>query len=561
MRSTEHVRADGAVERWDARVGRWVAVAPAAPAQAQSGPGARAAALPAGALPFKRAQRMYGGARMTNTTLGFGSGGDTSADAELSLSLERLRARSRQLVRDSAYAKRAKTVVVNNVIGAGVGMQAQVETTRGNLNNRVNDGIEAAWRTWCEAGNCHTGGTLHFADMERMALGQVFETGEVVIRKHYRRFGDSAVPLGLEVIESERLAGELIDPGALVGVTNEMRMGVEVDEFQRPLYYWIRRGHPGDVRRTIADANRYERVPASDIFHLKVVTRWPQTRGEPWMHAVLRKLDDLSEYSQSEVAAARASAAYFGTIERPEEDPAGRDDGADDEPPSFQIDPLTVRELAPGEKLTFHTPNRPNAALDPFMRAMLREIAAGSGPSYESLSRDYSQTNYSSSRLALLEDRDLWRTLQQWWLRSFRLPLHRVWLQQAVLAGAVPSLRAAEYAFDPAKFEAVHFKPRGWSWVDPTKEVKAFKEAVLGGMATLTDVIAQTSGGQDIEDYILSRKRELQMLKDAGIEVDTTFVPEPTVATAPLMGATSGDDDDDDAPAAARVMPMRRINA
>ena len=44
-------------------------------------------------------------------------------------------------------------------------------------------------------------------------------------------------------------------------------------------------------------------------------------------------------------------------------------------------------------------------------------LAAGCGPSYESLSRDYSQSNYSSSRLSLLDDRDLWRVLQQWWLR------------------------------------------------------------------------------------------------------------------------------------------------
>ena len=46
------------------------------------------------------------------------------------------------------------------------------------------------------------------------------------------------------------------------------------------------------------------------------------------------------------------------------------------------------------------------------MRFMLREIAAGTGVSYESLSRDYSQSNYSSSRLALIDDRDLWRVFQ-----------------------------------------------------------------------------------------------------------------------------------------------------
>ncbi|MGA0920517.1 MAG: phage portal protein, partial [Gemmatimonadaceae bacterium] len=36
-------------------------------------------------------------------------------------------------------------------------------------------------------------------------------------------------------------------------------------------------------------------------------------------------------------------------------------------------------------------------------------MASGIGVSYESISRDYSQSNYSSSRLALLEDHDLYK--------------------------------------------------------------------------------------------------------------------------------------------------------
>lgn len=515
------------------------------------------------------AARMYGGARMTNTTLGFGSGGSTSADAELAVSLDRMRARSRQMIRDSAYAKRAQAVVVNNVIGAGVGMQAQVSTTRGALNAPLNDAIETAWSDWCCADACHTGGAMHFADLERMALGEVFATGEVIIRKHYRPFGNSAVPLALEVIESERLAGDLVDPGAMVGKTvgnpNELRMGVECDAFQRPLAYWIRRGHPGDTRAYAADGQRYERVPAADIYHLRLVTRWPQTRGEPWMHAVLRKLDDLNEYTQCEVTAARASAAYFGTISLdPDMQP---EDKADNGQPMLNIEPLTVQQLNQGEKFEFHTPNRPNSALDPFMRAMLREVAAGCGPSYESLSRDYSQSNYSSSRLSLLDDRDLWRTLQQWWLRSFRRPLHATWLQQAALASAVPGLNVGQYAGDAAKFEAATFKPRGWQWVDPTKEVNAYKEAIKAGLTTLTDVIAQTAGGLDIEDVIATRRRELDLLAEADIEVDTTVVDPLEMAEAkkpdaPLPGQgadpAAADDQNDEPATPARVMQLKR---
>ena len=201
---------------------------------------------------------------------------------------------------------------------------------------------------------------------------------------------------------------------------------------------------------------------------------------------------------------------------------------------------------------------------------MLREAAAGTDISYASLSGDYSQTNYSSSRLSLLDDRDVWRVLQQWWIRSFRMPLHKLWLSRAVMARAV-NVPVSEYALDMAKFEAVKFKPRGWTWVDPTKEVTAFKEAIKGGLTTLTDVIAATADGRDIEDVITTRQREKQLLAEAGIEVDTTVTPggppgggQPAGASGNATGDDSGtDDNSDDEPrdGARRVVPMSRAAA
>jgi lambda family phage portal protein len=512
---------------------------------------------------------MYGGARSTRTTGYFGAS-NASADAELNSSLAVLRSRSRQMVRDSAYAKRAKAVIVNNVIGSGVGLQAQVENTRGEQADRVNVDIERAWDAWCRAAACHTGGTLHFGDLERAAMGEVFEAGEVLLRLHFRAFGGSRVPLAIELIEPERLAADIDTFGVEQG--NELRMGVEVDRFHRPVAYWIRRFHQGDIRTRMSDySDEVERVPAEQVFHLKLTTRWPQTRGEPWMHTVVRKIDDLDQYSQHEITAARASAAYFATIETPEDgspNPLTTDREADGKP-LMDIEALTIQALAPGEKLAFHSPNRPNSAFDGFVRALLREIAAGVGTSYESLSRDYSQSNYSSSRLSLLDDRDGYRALQQWWIRSFREPLHRVWLQQAVLAGAIQAIPIGAYATDTLRYQAVRFKPRGWSWVDPTKEVTAYKEAIKAGLTTLTDVIAQTANGLDFEDVLATRKRELAMLDDAEIEVDTTVpeAQEPAATQGTEPAADAGDDDTDqtavadasqDRARAASLVPIRR---
>lgn len=539
-RDDQHRRADGALEQWSPLRAKWEVVQ-SAPAAVQTARAAARPSTPAGTIPFKSApgeRRTYAAARNTRSTGGFGTGWNTSADAELKLSLPQLRARSRQMVRDASFALRAKTLVVNNVIGSGVGMQAQVMNTRGDLNKRVNADIEAAWCEWATAENCHTGGAMHFHDLERMAMGQVFDAGEIFIRKHYSKFGGSKVPLGLEVIEPERLAFDIGQPGA-VDTGNEIRMGIEVDAvFGRAVAYWLRRRHPGDIIGSIQGTDRFERVPAADMIHLRVVNRWPQTRGEPWLHTVLRKIDELNEYTGSEVSAARASSYYFATIETPEDDGGGLPTDKDENTGQLNtdIEPLTIQELKPGEKLDFHTPNRPNTGMADFVRSMLREVAAGTGTSYESLSRDYSQGNYSSSRMGLLDDRDLYKTIQRWWIRNFRQPLHAVWLQQAVLAKALDSISPSAYAGSMTQYESVLFKPRGWSWVDPTKEVDAYKEAIKGGLTTLTDVIAATAGGQDIEDFITVRKRELEMLEAAGITVDTTVIE---AIVAPPVTVTS----------------------
>ena len=66
-----------------------------------------------------------------------------------------------------------------------------------------------------------------------------------------------------------------------------------------------------------------------------------------------------------------------------------------------------VPHLPPGTKLKFNAPTRPAAAqFSQFEATVLRRVAAGLGMSYEQLSRDYSQTNYSSARACML---DAWK--------------------------------------------------------------------------------------------------------------------------------------------------------
>ena len=97
-----------------------------------------------------RASRMYAGARQSRLSQDWPTR-TGSADSELWSSIAALRDRSRQLIRDNSYAKRAKLLVVNNVIGSGIGMQPKVVGADGKLDKRINDAIEEAWDDWTQA--------------------------------------------------------------------------------------------------------------------------------------------------------------------------------------------------------------------------------------------------------------------------------------------------------------------------------------------------------------------------------------------------------------------------
>ncbi len=461
-------------------------------------------------------KRLYAGASIDRLTSEW-TPINTSGDAELITSLRLLRARSRQICRDNEHAKNAVRLVANNVINTGIGLQSTVQTAGGKMIERFNQQIEDAFTAWKVADSCHTAGKLHFHDVERLAIMSLVRDGEVLIRIVRKPFGrDNRIPFALEIIEADRLVDNYSQASA-PGTGNSIRMGVETDEWLRPVAYWLYPTHPGDYQFSTFVASRYIRVPADEIIHLYLIDRWPQTRGEPWFHAAIKRLHNASGYEEAEIVAARASASVMGIVTSPE---VPESDDIDDQTGDRLTDlsPGTVHHLLPGESFTGFSPTRPNAAVDAFMRHMLRCVAAGIGCSYSALTKDFSQANYSSERAAQLEDRILWRILQGWFIRNFRERVHREWLDAAVLAGAIA---IPDYFSNRRKYQSVRFKPPGWSWIDPTKEVAAYKEAVRCGFMTLSDVIGLTSGGVDPDDVFKSRRAELDLIDALRLTFDT----------------------------------------
>lgn len=462
----------------------------------------------------KAARRSYSGAQMGRLVSDWVTSA-TSGDAEIRGSLKLLRARCRELERNNDYIQSFLREVENNVIGMGIGFQSQVKMQRGGkLNSNMNAAIEDAFCSWGKQDSCDVAGKLSFWEMELLLARSVARDGEIIFRKIYNKFGKSKVPIALEVIESDLLDE---DYNGVADNGNEVRMGVERDSWGRPTAYYFYRNHPGDypfVGMKAQEGPRRMRVPADEIIHPFVTLRAGQSRGVPWIASAIMRIRHMQGYEEAEVIAARATASIMGFVESPEGEMVG--DGVQDGERVTDFEPGRFKYLAPGEKINIPDISRPGGQFSPFMKMMLRSTAAGIGVSYESISKDFSESNYSSSRLSLLADRDNWRKLQKFFIQKFHQPVFEAFLEIAVLAKAVS---IPDYELNTEKYESVRWQPRGWAWVDPQKEVSAYRDAILGGLTSATKVIAQE--GEDIDDLYNEIAEERKLADSLKLVFDT----------------------------------------
>jgi capsid protein len=116
----------------------------------------------------------------------------------------------------------------------------------------------------------------------------------------------------------------------------------------------------------------------------------------------------------------------------------------------------------------------------------------------------------------LLEDRENWKSIQRYLIENFHQPVFEAWLEMAVIGG---KLELPAYEQMPERYRRVKWCPRAWGWIDPQKEVRAYKEAVRCGFKTLSDVVAEQGG--DLNDLLIQRQAELAMADEMGIVLDT----------------------------------------
>jgi len=427
-----------------------------------------------------------------------------SINQSLRGNLRKLRERSRDAARNDPYAKKYFSLVRSNVIGAG-GINFQVKTENEDHLKKIATDIEAQFKIWSRKEYCTLTGKLSWIESQRLFVTKLARDGEVLIRKVY----DKTNPFGfsLKFYDASWL-DENMYSSAPNG--NQIIMGVEIDANDKPVAYWLTPPMGDWMIRN----RKITRVPADEIIHaFMILEDETQARGVPWLHASLLKLNMLDGYEEAELVGRRISASNMGFFSPPFD--AENQDDEDDDGNKIDLieefEPGVLKELPPGYTFSEFNPKNPDSTADSFKSTVLGGVAAGADVAKHSITGDMSEVNYSSARIAMLDERDFWQTIQQFVIENFCQPIFDEWLKSAMLMNQL-NLTAKDYE----KVRFVKWFPRGWSWVDPEKEVKADVLAIEEGLTTATEVLAEQ--GQDIEEFLKIRQKEQQLYEQYGVE-------------------------------------------
>jgi lambda family phage portal protein len=432
------------------------------------------------------------GRRTANWTRNSGDANSAAGPA-----LAPLRYLARDLVRNNPWARNAKRVITRNTVGWGIVAKplGLSDPTR----------LLAAWKTWAASTQCDVAGKLTLYGIQKLAAGTIVESGEVLVRRWPRRAADRlAIPMQLQVLEPDFI--DTTKEATTSESGGPIVKGIEFDASGRPGAYWLFDTHPGS---TLSFSLRSSRVSARDIAHVFDVERPGQVRGPSWLGSVIVSLRDFDEFEDATLMAKRIAACFAGFIVEPDGDAPSRPAVGEADParPGVEvIEPGLMRRLVPGEDIRFGNP--PSTPDDGFSARTLRRVAAGIGVTYEDLTGDYSQVNFSSARMSRLSH---WANVEDWqWNMLIPQLCDPLWtwaMEAAELGGIVGELPGVEWT------------PRPMPMIEPDREARANLMMIRSGQKNLSQVLREM--GIDPEAHLAERAEDNALLDQLEIWLDS----------------------------------------
>jgi lambda family phage portal protein len=386
---------------------------------------------------------------------------------------------------NNPHGARIAQTLPDQMIGHGIKPIAQVEDEH---NRRALHRAFAAWTDRADAtGLCDFFAIQHQAARDMVVMGEALSV--------WIDAPDGAPQL-------QRLHPEQLDR-TYTREISESRYAIQGVEFDRAtgarLAYHIRPGagfgHGGFTAGHYAGTLPPVRFEARSVIHMFRPLVPGQVRGLSWFAPILLTAHELDQLSDALLVRAKVAALHAGFIYDADGTGGGYTGTQSGDTLEVSLEPGTMSVMPPNKRVEFSEP--PDSGDAPALAAhTLRAMAAGVGLTYEQLTGDYSQVNYSSQRAAMLEFRRFCEAVQHHTIVfQFCRPVWDAFMRWQVMQGNVS---ARDY-LDPASGLLIaKWLPPSWPWVDPMKDAKAAILEMDANLRSRADIIAER--GYDVEE-------------------------------------------------------------
>lgn len=396
-------------------------------------------------------------------------GGTVSANRETEASLQRLIGRSRSLDQNNPYAKRAVERIADNVVGIGIRPTFGKSVVK----------VRKAWEAWAEGDSkeCDFDGRMNFYGLQWLAMRTVAESGSAFIRKR-RTAGNkkSLIPIQMQILEPD-----IIDTSKNYEHTDGgfAMQGIEFDSTGRRRGYWMYDRYPSE-NVGMRSSMESKLVPASDVIHVYQVERPGQVHGVPFGVQAFLRLKDFDDFEDAELIRQKIAACFSVFITESVDSIAGTTGTGKKGELAERVEPGTINRLNPGETVSFTNPPAKDGIAE-YSKQVLRGIAAAYGTTYESLTGDMSNVNFSSGRMGWLESQRMYNRYQfQMFIPTFCSEAFG-WFMEGAKVGMVYSKDDLTASWTPPRREMI----------DPQKEIAALNSAVRSGFQDWGEAVTE----------------------------------------------------------------------
>ena len=472
--------------------------------------------------------------------------------------------RAADLAANDWAAHSAVEAISGNAIGTGLVPKASIPADMLGIPpesaRELGKRMEWAFALWTSEADAR--GQSHFADLQNLGIRTLLGMGEmlhlaVMFGEGERERQGRAFSFALQTLSPARLmtpADRLADP--------YVRDGVRLSEYGRPEGYWLAtpKASPESaflpVERSALPATDFTYAPARvghrpGVFHLFRHETDEQVRGVSAFSKGIELFRNLSDAISYELFAQVIAASFpvfvaleNGGVQLPDyvREQASEADGGEARELVQNIQPGQVQYGALNEKPYVLESKRPSANFAPFVEIVLRATAASVGIPYESLTKDFSKTNYSSARAALNEAWKLYSFYRQWFGRLYCQPVYEMVLEEAFLRGMFELPKGAPGFYEARAFwcNADWIGPSRGS-VDPVKEITATILALQNRLMTYGEAWAERGG--DFDEGLARMLEEDPMLALLGPLNLSTKAAKPDKAVTANNGSASDEAD------------------